>query len=189
VTQEKLEDTPPHWYVLWTNPNQEDRAAGNLQAWGVETLNPKFRQSCYDERNGKPNRAIKCLFPRYIFARFSANHLLHKVRFTRGVQSVVSFGGSPIPVDEDVVRIIQHRTGQNGLVRVSDEPSPGDMVTIKHGPWRNLVAIFDRETGDSERVSILLTTVGYKARLEIDRSIIEKVPQLNQTWNGQASLK
>jgi transcriptional antiterminator RfaH len=187
MPQEKLKDTS-HWYVLWTNPKQEDRAAGNLRAWGVETLNPKFRQSCYDERNGKPNRTIKCLFPRYIFARFSANSLLHKVRFTRGVQSVVSFGGSPTPVDEEVVTIIRHRTGQDGLVRVGYEPIPGDVVTVKHGPWKNLIAIFERETRDSDRVLILLTTVGYKARLEIDRNLIEKLPQLDQTCNGQASL-
>lgn len=185
MIQEKLEDTS-HWYVLWTNPKQEDRAASNLQAWGVETLNPKFRHTCYDERNGKPSHSIKCLFPRYIFARFSAKRLLHKVRFTRGVQSVVSFGGPPTPVDEDVVEIIRHRIGQDGLVRVGDEPSTGDGVTKKHGPWRNLVGIFEQEIGDSDRVSILLTTVSCKARVEIDRKpALRKSTCVLRSWGAR----
>jgi hypothetical protein len=38
MSYEKLEGLS-HWYVLRTNPRQEDRAASNLQAWGVETRN------------------------------------------------------------------------------------------------------------------------------------------------------
>ena len=62
MSYEKLEGLS-HWYVLRTNPRQEDRAASNLQAWGVKTLNPKFRQSCYDGRMGRLNNVIKCCFP------------------------------------------------------------------------------------------------------------------------------
>jgi transcriptional antiterminator RfaH len=175
-------DNVSRWYVLWTNPKQEDRAASNLQAWGVETLNPKFRQLCYDERKGKLNHAIKCLFPRYIFAHFATSSLLHKVRFTRGVQSVVCFGGAPTPVDEDVIEIIRHRNGKDGLVRIGEEPGPGDEVMIKHGPWSNFVGIFEKGLGDSDRVSILLTTIGYQARVEIDKRLIEKaIPRVITT--------
>jgi transcriptional antiterminator RfaH len=173
MSHEKLEDIS-HWYVLRTNPRQEDRADSNLQAWGVETLNPKFRRSCYDELKGRQNHAIKCLFPRYIFARFKANSMLHKVRFTRGVQSVVSFGGFPAPVDEDVVDIIRHRTGEDGLVRIGDQLRPGDNVVLKDGPFRNLIGTFEREVGDCDRVQILLTTITYQARVVIGRGLIER---------------
>jgi transcriptional antiterminator RfaH len=166
-----------HWYVLRTNPGQEDRAASNLQAWGVEALNPKIRQGCYDKRNGRVNHVVKCLFSRYIFARFRASSMLHKIRFTRGVQSVVSFGGLPTPVDEDVINIIRHRTGQDGLVRMGDELKLGDTVTIKHGPFRNLIGIFEREVGDPDRVQILLTAISYQARVVIERGLIERVGQ------------
>lgn len=176
MSHEKLEEIS-HWYALRTNPRQEDRAASNLQAWGVETLNPKFRKSCYDDRNGRLYYAIKCLFPRYIFARFSSNGLLHKVRFTRGVHSVVSFGGCPTPVEEDVVNIIRHRAGHDGLITIGDEPKPGDKVTIKHGPFSNLIGIFEHEIGDSDRVSILLTAISYQARVVIDRGQIETLSQ------------
>jgi transcriptional antiterminator RfaH len=163
-----------HWYVLRTNPRQEDRATDNLRAWGVETLNPKFRQNSIHDHS-RPGHFIKCLFPRYIFARFRANSMLHKIRFTRGVQSVVSFGGFPTPVDEDVVDMIRQRTGPDGLVRIGGEPKPGDSVEIKHGPFTNLIGIFEREVGDRDRVLILLTTVGYQARVVIDRGSIKRL--------------
>jgi len=176
MSHEKLEELS-HWYVLRTNPRQEDRAASNLQAWGVETLNPKFRQSCYDGSKGRLNNAIKCLFPRYIFGRFGVNNMLHKIRFTRGVQSVVSFGGLPTPVDRDVIDIIQHRIGKDGLVRIGDQLKPGDGVAIKHGPFSNLIGIFEREVGDCDRVQILLTTISYQARVVIHRRLIERLGQ------------
>lgn len=34
-------DHVPQWYVVHTNPKQEDRAYSNLRCWGVETLHPK----------------------------------------------------------------------------------------------------------------------------------------------------
>ena len=175
MSHEKLEELS-HWYVLRTNPRQEDRAASNLPGeW--RPLTPKFRQSCYNERKGVLNQAIKCLFPRYIFARFRANNMLHKIRFTRGVQSVVSFGGFPTPVDEDVVNIVRSRAGPDGLVRMGDELKLGDNVTIKHGPFRNLIGIFEREVGDCNRVQILLTTISYQARVVLDRGLIERLGQ------------
>jgi len=103
--------------------------------------------------------------------------MLHKIRFTRGVQSVVSFGGFPTPVDEDVVNIVRSRTGPDGLVRMGDELKLGDNVTIKQGPFRNLIGIFEREVGDRDRIQILLTTTSYQARLVLDRGLVERLGQ------------
>lgn len=166
-------DNIKRWYVLWTHPRQEDRAASNLRAWEVETLNPKFRQTRYDEHKRIVCHAIKCLFPRYIFAYFEANNLLHKVRFTRGVQNVLSFGGVPTPVGQDVIDMIRNRHQPDGLVRMGRQPGLGDEVRIKHGLFSNFVGIFEREIQDSDRVSILLKTVSYQARVEIDKTLIE----------------
>jgi transcriptional antiterminator RfaH len=103
--------------------------------------------------------------------------MLHKIRFTRGVQSVVSFGGYPTPVDEEVIDIIRHRTGQDGFVRIGEELKAGDNVAIKQGPFRNLIGIFEREVGDRDRIQILLTTTSYQARLVLDRGLVERLGQ------------
>src|SRR5438128_10962889 len=98
----------PRWYVIHTKPRQEDRADRNLRAWGVPTLSPMLR--CRRSRSDvQPHDRIEPLFPRYIFARFAAAELLDKVRFTRGVHAVVEFGGDLIPVEDDVIAVLQSR--------------------------------------------------------------------------------
>src|SRR5689334_16613864 len=81
------------WYVVHTNPKQEERADSNLRAWGVETLHPKLKTRRFNEFTGAPTVTTKPLFPRYIFAKFNAREQLAKISFTRGVHYVVSFGG------------------------------------------------------------------------------------------------
>src|SRR5215208_2764465 len=83
------------WYVICTHPRQEDRAESNLIAWSVETFAPQIKKKQYNQFTGVAIQLPKPLFPRYIFARFKLNEMLHKVRYTRGVHSVVGFGAGP----------------------------------------------------------------------------------------------
>lgn len=163
------------WYAIHTKPRQEDRADNNLMAWRVETFAPKIRGRNYNPYTGKATFVIKPLFPRYIFARFNASDLLHKVNFTRGVQSVVSFCGEPCPVDEEIIRVIQSRKGADGLIKMDEDLHPGDRVIIGEGPLRNLEGIFNGYCKDEERASILLTTVNYQSRVIIERQSIKRV--------------
>src|SRR5262245_9703752 len=79
----------PSWYVVHTRPQQEERANSNLLTLGLEVLSPKLRMTKYNEFTGNPTRLIKPLFPGYIFACFRFGESYHRVRFTRGVHSVV----------------------------------------------------------------------------------------------------
>ncbi|MGH9754026.1 MAG: transcription termination/antitermination NusG family protein, partial [Blastocatellia bacterium] len=79
----------PRWYAIQTHPKQENRAESNLKAWNVETFFPRIKDCRFNEFTGEPSYFIKPLFPGYLFSRFALNNLLHKVRFTRGVHSVV----------------------------------------------------------------------------------------------------
>ena len=88
MNTKNAEDTS-RWYVVHTKSRQEERANSNLQAWGVETLNPKVKTRRYNQFIGTPLHISQPLFPRYIFARFNADKQLSKIWFTRGVQNVV----------------------------------------------------------------------------------------------------
>lgn len=162
------------WYVVHTNLRQEERADSNLRAWGVETVYPKVKARRFNEFTGAPTYITKPLFSRYIFARFNAHSQLGKISFTRGVHDVVSFGGKPVIVDEDIIRIIRARIDSNGFVEMG-QLKLGDKVVIKAGPLRNFEGIFDRELQDKDRIAILLTTVTYQGRLMISKDLLEKV--------------
>jgi transcriptional antiterminator RfaH len=165
----------PRWYVVQTNAKQEDRAAANLRAWQVETFSPRTKERTYNQFTNEPTLVTRPLFPRYIFARFPFEQLLHKVSYTRGVHSVVNFDGLPAPVDDEVIEFMQAQVDANGFVKFGAEFKAGDMVRIDRGPFQNLVGVFDREMKEADRVMILLTSFNYQTRMVIDRGLLKKV--------------
>ncbi|MDT5269200.1 MAG: transcriptional antiterminator RfaH [Acidobacteriota bacterium] len=165
-------DDEPRWYVIHTKPKQESRADYNLRAWQVETFFPLLKER---SRGGRSTYVVKPLFSRYLFARFRASELLHKVYYTRGVQSVVNFGEHPCHVEDECIELMKSRRDQDGFVRLRDEFNAGDRVMICNGPLRNLLGIFEGDYRDAERVSILLAAVGYQSRVVIEREFLRKV--------------
>ncbi|HKQ76263.1 MAG TPA: transcription termination/antitermination NusG family protein [Blastocatellia bacterium] len=163
------------WYVIHTHPKQEDRAGSNLRAWGVPIFNPQSRERRYNQFVIAPTYVTKPLFPRYIFAQFKINDLYHKVRFTRGVSSVIGFGEGPTPIDDEIITLIQSNIKEDGFVRFVEDIRPGDRVIVKDGPLKNFAGIFEREMKDTDRVRILLETVSYQAHIEIEREMIRKL--------------
>jgi len=162
------------WYLVYTNLKQEERANDNLRAWGVETVHAKLRTRRYNEFTGAPTYITQPLFPRYLFAKFNAREQLSKVRFTRGIQNVVCFGESLATVDQEIVDIIRDRIDENGFVKTSHELKPGDKVVIDAGPLKNLMGIFEREIKGSDRITILLTAIGYQGHLMIERDLVRR---------------
>jgi transcriptional antiterminator RfaH len=159
----------PRWYAIHTHPKHENRAEMNLKAWNVETFFPRIRDCRFNEFTGEPSYFIKPLFPGYLFSRFTLNNLLHKVRFTRGVHSVVCIGSDPAPVDDMVIEIIAAQIDEIGFVKISADLEPGAKLLIQAGPFKGLTGIFEREASASDRIKILLDCVNFQARVEVER--------------------
>jgi transcriptional antiterminator RfaH len=164
----------PHWFAIYTHPRQEGRAENNLRSWGVETFNPKLRGCRPNTFTGRPVYVIKSFFSRYIFARFTASELLRKVCLTRGVHSVVSFGGTPIPVCDEIISIIKSQTDKDGLVWTWNELELGDKVVISDGMFRDFVGVFKCELRHANRVMILLTTINYQGSIVVRKESVRK---------------
>jgi transcriptional antiterminator RfaH len=173
VMSRELEVDTTNWYAIHTHPRQESRADGNLRAWRVETLAPMLKADRCS--NGALLKVVKPLFPRYIFARFKASEMLHKVTYTRGVNSVVSFGGSPTPVDDQIIDTIRSRITEDGYVRLGEKLEAGDAVVIKAGPFKDFKGIFEREVRHTHRVMLLLDAINYQSRIEIPRELVKKI--------------
>jgi transcriptional antiterminator RfaH len=163
------------WYVVRTNSRQEERVLKNLAAWQVETFAPKIKEQRYPSYSSKPNYIIKPLFPNYIFVRFDVDASLHNIRYTRGVNDVVTFGDMPTPVDDEIIALIKSRINEQGLVNIGESFQEGDEVLIKSGPLKTFSGVFVRGTNDRERVMILLDCVTYQPHIEIERGFLMKV--------------
>jgi transcriptional antiterminator RfaH len=166
------------WYVVHTHLKQEERTSSNLQTLQqLETLAPKLRVDKHNEFTGQLTQVVKPLFPGYIFARFKFNKFYHRIRFTRGVHSLVLFNNSPTPVDDEIIELIRSRIGSDGFVKTTEEFKPGDAVVIKDGRFKNLCGVFERGMPDADRVRILLNTVSFQAHVVVNRSLVAKAPQ------------
>jgi transcriptional antiterminator RfaH len=174
---EEFFEEGPAWYAVYTKPMAESRVESNLRAWQLETFAPKIKVRRDNEFTGRPVYVTRPLFPRYAFARFKLSGLMHKVIFTRGVQNIVSFGGRPSIIDDQIVEFIKSQVDGQGYVRM-DALRPGDRVVIKGGPFKDLVGIFDSSLRDHERVSILLTAVSFQNRIIVERDLVTRADGL-----------
>jgi transcriptional antiterminator RfaH len=178
--QSNIEFASLHWYAVHTKPRQEERAEHNLRtlnvrALNVETFSPKVRERRFVSSINRPVYIAKPLFPNYIFARFDSSAMLHKVWFTRGVDSVVNFGQTPAIVPDEIITLIQLQMGIEGFVEIGQEIAVGDKVRIKGGPLNNFVGVFERNASAATRIKLMLSAVTYQCRIEIERDLIEKV--------------
>jgi transcriptional antiterminator RfaH len=182
-TAHSLEDIPgtdelpsatPAWYVLQTRPRQEERAKANLEAWSIETFFPKVLERRLNEYTGAATFIGKPLFPQYLFARFSANQAINRIRFTRGVDRIVSFGAGPCRVDEEIIGFLRSQVREDGYVRIGEELKYGDMVVVRHNLGQ-FTGIFERELSDGERVSILLMSISYQGRIVVNKNSVRRV--------------
>lgn len=162
------------WYVVHTHPKQEERTSSNLRTWGIETLTPRLQVEKYNEFSGKVSHLAKPMFPGYIFSRFNYDQVFHRVRYTRGVHSLVSFNNRPALVDDEIVQLLQSQMGEDGFVKTLDQLEPGDEVVIKHGRFQNFCGVFEGGISDSDRVRILLNTVSFQPHIVVDRSLVAR---------------
>ncbi|HEY0367401.1 MAG TPA: transcription termination/antitermination NusG family protein [Pyrinomonadaceae bacterium] len=164
----------PQWYAIHTQLHQENRAEANLRAWNVETFYPKIKSQRRNQFSGAITYVIKPFFQRYLFGRFS-QQWLHNIWFTRGVESVVSFGGTPSPIDDEVIEFFRNRADKDGLIKLGEELKPGDKVVMRGGMLDSLEGVFEREMNDSERVMVLLNTIKYQGHIIVEKDLIRKV--------------
>jgi len=161
------------WYVIQTKSTKEEEVKSYLSIKGLEIFNPLIET--LKGREGRMNKELKAFFPNYIFGKFDPEENYSLVKWARGVQRILSFGGILAPVPEEAIELIKKRTDRDGVVRKGYHFHPNELVRIKSGPLRDLLGIFERWVSDGERVRILLNLIGYQPAIELHYTLIEKV--------------
>jgi len=156
------------WYAIQTKPFQEDVSVANLRRAGIEAFNPKVRTIRYSKT------ILKAFFPCYIFGRFNWTRDGRLVRYTRGIKCIVGAKDRPWPIDDEFMRELLSRFDENHIFNNKEEPKAGEEVKVIGGPFKGLRGVFEKGLRDKERVVILLRTIEYQARIELNRLLIEK---------------
>jgi transcription antitermination factor NusG len=123
------------WYVLQLRMRFEKVVALHLRRKGYEEYLPTYR--CRRHWSDRIKEIELPLFPGYIFCKFDVTDRF-PLLVIPGVKSVVSFGGTPMPVPEQEIVAVQ-RVVNSGM-QYGPWPwiSAGQAVQVKYGPLRGL---------------------------------------------------
>lgn len=162
----ELEAPIKDWFLVHTKPRSEKLAETHLQQFGLEIFCPLLKQEKIIRR--KRRSVISPLFPGYLFAKFDPFRQYRAVHYATGVRRVVTFGTTIARVEESMIEAMKARLFE-GCVKMSKCSSftPGQKVRIQDGPLQGLEAIFEREMSDRQRVTLLLQSVAYQARVVV----------------------
>lgn len=158
------------WFAIQTKPGGERLAEGNLLRQGFDAYLPLLTKT---RHRGKRGVAIKApLFPRYLFVRIDLDEQpWQKINNTFGVSYIVSFGGRPAPLTDNVINEIKSRETEDGVIDLSllQSLSPGDTIKIADGAFADRTGIFQCRS-DNDRVVVLLNLLGRQTTVKINRS-------------------
>ena len=156
-----------NWFVVYTQPRNEDLATEHLERQGFDVYFPRYRKSRSHAR--RQDVVASPLFPRYIFVGFDVmSAAWRSIRSTRGVIDLVRHGIDPVPVPEGTIEEIRAREDDNGYVVLGKHLhlSRGDRFRIDSGPFVSCEAIFESKK-DETRVIALLSMLGRKVSVEL----------------------
>ncbi len=160
--------TASAWYLVQCKANQDERAEINLVNQGYACFRPTHRRE--RELQGRRKIVRESLFPGYLFIQLGSGESWAPLRSTRGVLRIVSFGGKPLPVGDDLIaRLHEHDSGAPVEARFAC----GERVRISEGPFVDVEAIFLAMEGE-QRVLLLMTLLQREQKISIPLVNISK---------------
>lgn len=157
-------ETMREWYALRSKPKKELSAADLLAKAAIEVYVPQVRVT---KVHGRPP-VLEPFFPGYFFGKLDpANGEIRLANYTPGILYVVSFGGRPWPVPDDLISAIRERLAENRGRLPLVHFRPGDRLVVTAGPLRGVEAIFDRQMSPAGRVRVLIQFLHQLCRVDL----------------------
>ncbi|MDD1746144.1 MAG: hypothetical protein LUQ16_00100 [Methanomassiliicoccales archaeon] len=168
-----MKETPDtDWFILSSKPKQEFDAEKNLRALDVNVYLPVYNKKI--KKNKTKIDRVAPLFSGYLFAQFDIHEFYQKVKYTRGVKTVLGCNEYLWTIADEKIRDIRSRES-NGLVVLKKREnrfSRGDRILIDEGDFEGWEGIFQEELPDRERAIILLTNVQFSSKLILPKKYL-----------------
>lgn len=144
-----------HWYAIRSKQRKEETVWKHALNQGFEVFYPRLRVNPVNPRA----RKIRPYFPGYLFIQADLEQVgLSTLQWMPYSQGLVSFGGEPAIVPENLIHAIRLRIDEISKAGGEnlDGLHQGDVVEISYGPFEGFQAIFDVRIPGNERVRVLL---------------------------------
>ena len=162
------------WYLAYTKPRQEAVARQNLEQQNFEAYLPLYKTLKRSEQG--TTALLEPMFPRYILFRpHSSKQSVSVARSTRGVMTLVSFGGNIATLSDDTVHSIRHV--EHMRIQIDHQQlnplRPGQAVRVAGGVMDGLEGLVQRVS--SRRVAVLLHLMGRPTQVQVDHHSLEAI--------------
>jgi transcriptional antiterminator RfaH len=157
------------WHVVHTKPREEFRALENLENQGYVCFLPTLR--IHKMRRNLVEIAIEPLFSRYLFIQLNAaTSNWYPIRSTRGVSSLLMFGGQFATLPQPCVESMRRRCeGDAAPLFIR-----GDRVEITSGPLAGLQGVYELADGEV-RALVLIELMRTTQSLKLPVTALRKV--------------
>lgn len=153
------------WYALTVKPRHEKTAAQHLRQKGLEDFSPVYRAR--RRWSDRMKELDLHLFPGYVFCRFTYAERM-QVLNTPSVTSIVSFGKTPVPVEDSEILAVREILASGYPARPWPYLRAGERVRIEDGCLAGLTGTVVRER-DVCRVVVNVELLQRSVAVEIDR--------------------
>ena len=145
-------------------------AKANLERQGFKAFLPL--QNVTKRSANKFVESLVPLFPGYMFVKFdTAQNAWRKVNSTLGVARIVSLGGTPTPVPNEIINEFISRCDGEGILGPTQGFEVGQDVQVLRGPFANFVAKVE-EISPDQRVWVLIDLLGQSSRISVAKDSI-----------------
>jgi transcriptional antiterminator RfaH len=161
------------WFALYTKPHKEYAVRDHLAGKQIDVFLPEIRNKT--QRRDRPAR--RPFFPHYLFARLDlGDGIMAHVPWTPGLRTIVSFGGRPAPIPDEMIAHIRRKAAEM-LEAGPEEPfAKGERVRVASGPFEGLDAMFDRTLSAQGRVRVFLECMHRLMATELDLDDLQPHP-------------
>jgi transcription antitermination factor NusG len=165
LSHRRIIDVSKTWYVVKTAGGASERRA---EVWlrhaGFDTFRPHedrwriYRRRCSDVSIG--------WFRGYVFVGFGGVPRFDLVRGTDGVASILGVSGAPLSVPGELLQKVADELA--GIKKAVPAPfSEGSRVSVRRGPFAELVGIVGELDHEGERAMVQIDMLGKEHKLEL----------------------
>lgn len=130
--QQKTSKT--HWYLLYTNPRAEKKAALELQKKGYEVFLPL--QKTLKTWSDRKKWVEEPLFKSYLFIETELEANYYTILNTPGIVKFISFQSHPAIVDPREINLVKLLLGDHREFRIANQGAPENVEAVEQAPWQ-----------------------------------------------------
>lgn len=157
------------WFVVYSKPHKEETAKFHLELKGIRVFFPRLLLPEGQRRRKRP----VAMFPNYLFVHICLCDEAPYVIWAPGVNRIVSFNGTPAPLDDDIILFLMQRGDPEGIIRVWPGLRAGQRVQIAAGPFEGLVGILEAPPDAKGRVRILIRLLSRQVQVRVPVELVK----------------